>query len=187
MAKLPFGGHVDEPDVDLRADPSPLLAEVAACAYEGRPMPPRLAEWFYRVWKKGRFHVKEVRGTAGLDSREKRVELLMALREFEGKPGIETVILKLRKAIGIESDLKTIHGWRRELKAIHVAEIAALSAQQETAAVQTFRRLRMAGVSDAEALIQVKYALEPWHMPTEETIENWRWQSEHDPADGDVE
>ena len=178
MAKLPFGGHVDEQSIDDRADPIPLLAQVAACAFEGRPLPRPLASWFYRVWEKGRLHVKQIRGTDGLDSIEKQVDILMALRQFEGKPGIESKILELRQAIGIKSDLKTIHGWRRALKKIELEEMEATFACQETAAIETFRRLREAGLSDADALLHVKDTLasERW-IPNDETIEQWRWQS----------
>ena len=54
MAKIPFGDASFEPYIDRRADSDPLLAEIAQCAYDGVPMRPALASWFYAAWRQGR-------------------------------------------------------------------------------------------------------------------------------------
>lgn len=182
MAKVPFGGFgEDEPIIDKHCDPTPLLAEIAQCAYDGLPMRPQLAAWFYYKWKAGKVEVKRSPGTPCKDDPAKVGEALCQLMEYgSGKPGVEEAIRTVRKQLSLKSNSKTIYGWLREIRAVELEERNHERAQQEQLALETYRELTRQGIGGIAARRRVYDTLHGACKPTEQALLDWQWQVERE-------
>lgn len=124
MAILPFGGIDDEPPIDPRSDPEPLLAEIAGCAYDGVAMRPQLARWFHDAWRHRRFSLKGLGGhpvDEPIDRRATALIRIKRLMEDDSGPALgkaARAIALVREDMQIEVTPQAMHNWLRELQAV---------------------------------------------------------------------
>lgn len=157
MSKLPFGGHDPrEKTIDDDADPGPLLAEISACALEGRPLRPQLARWIHRKIERGLVKVKRLRGRDRKDSFDKEYAALQAIEELtEAGIALEKAIVAVQEQLKLKSSRETIHRWRRErLEQEAQAREERQDQLFEDARVQ-LRALGSNGVTGAAAIARV--------------------------------
>lgn len=183
MAKLPFGGiDLSEPAIDPRADPRPLLDEIAKCAEDHVPMRPALARWFWDAWKADRISVKRIRGARPKDDSDRLAQALLLVDQYEREGhGTEEAINRVRTELSLKSSRETIYKWRAGLQKTADAERTALASWQEEIAVGAFQRLANEGIVGTNALAKVRQLFSEPDIPTTKALQGWQWIAEHSP------
>ena len=188
--KLPYGGfetpeQITQEPIPWDADPAPLLAEIARCAYEARPMPPRLAQWFCSIQARGLVVVKPYRrrGRPRTVTRELYSRAIDRLEELQ-KSGVgsDEAVDRVKTELKLKASRPTIFGWiASEKKSLQMlaqdAGERAIELHREDA-VRAFRQKALEGMPAHEALDWVMQNLpSALNFPDRERHEIWQWEA----------
>jgi hypothetical protein len=178
--KLPFGGFdADEEPIDERADPAPLLAEIANCALEGAPLRPALARWFHQVWSSGRIQVRKAAGRPTDTPSHVRIDAVLLAREkmrqygsWDGSRISAKAITETLQELGCpEVAATTFRDWVRDYdaaKAVGDEDIMqSLIAESEETAKLLFAQCAEQAIAPEKALVLAQNYLGGKGLPSD--------------------